>query len=232
MSDEKLVTKLDKFIVIALNNYCHVENPWDELKKVTGDDYDDIISKKSVCPDLVIYNKEFNKNECFYPVIKKNNPFPRVKFYIRKKKLKNNSLQNFKDINEKENKKNDDNYIKNDFIVNKKIYNDKIFQNFIINRYVNKYIENGFNNSEDNKEVVDFDTIINNNKERRNWEIKDKDKNGVINYFNSEQLYYFLNEKLNDKDFNYDFYIRDSVSDQYFYNIPFVYDSLKRNLKI
>ena len=124
------------------------------------------------------------------------------------------------------------NYIKNDFIVNKKIYNDKIFQNFIINRYVNKYIENGFNNSEDNKEVVDFDTIINNNKERRNWEIKDKDKNGVINYFNSEQLYYFLNEKLNDKDFNYDFYIRDSVSDQYFYNIPFVYDSLKRNLKI
>ena len=124
------------------------------------------------------------------------------------------------------------NYIKNDFIVNKKIYNDKIFQNFIINRYVNKYIENGFNNSEDNKEVVDFDTIINNNKERRNWEIKDKDKNGVINYFNSEQLYYFLNEKLNDKDFNYEFYIRDSVSDQYFYNIRLAYDSLKRNLKI
>ena len=243
---KNLKEELDKFIVLAFNNYCHVEKPWDELKKATGNDYYEIISKKSVIPDLVIYNKTFNKNECFDPVINKYNPFPRKKFYIRKQKLKNNSLQNSEEIknnliekkinsiNEDDNKKkDDDNYKINDFIIkNSKIYNNILFQKFILNQLIKNNYKNGFYTTQNNKDDGDLDLSFKNNKEKRNWQIKDSESNGIINLFNNEQLYYFLNEVLKDEDFKKDFYITDAFFDKNYYDFRLVYENLKKNLII
>ena len=237
MSDlkEDYKEKLDKFIIKVLNSYCHVEKPWDELKKITGNFYDDVISKKSVCPDLVIYNKKFNKNECFIPFVDKYNPFPRKTFYLRKKKLKNNSLQNGKGLIENDNKKNDGNYKINDFIINRNIYNNMLFRYYIINQLNKNNYKNVIKNHQDNSErieTINLDIIISNNNERRNWSIKDIETNGIINFFNNEQLYYFLNEIMKDKvkDFKYDFYIYDNCFDQYYYDIELVYKKLENNL--
>ena len=247
MSDLKhLKEELDKFIVLAFNNYCYVEKPWDELKKATGNDYDNIISKKSVIPDLVIYNKTFNKNECFFPFIDKYNPFPRQPFYIRKKKCKNNSLQKGKEIknnliekntnvlNEFDNKKKDDeNYKINDFIIrSRKAYNNVLFRNFIKLQLIKNNYKNGFNTTQNKKEEGDLNHSFNNNKEKRNWQIIDYKSNGIINFFNNEQLYYFLNEMYKDKGFKYDFKIRDSYFDTNYYNLHLIYEYLKKNLNI
>jgi hypothetical protein len=247
MSDLKdLKEELDKFIVLAFNNYCYVEKPWDELKKATGNDYDNIISKKSVIPDLVIYNKTFNKNECFFPFIDKYNPFPRQPFYIRKQKLKNKSLQNGKEIknnliekntnviNEFDNNKKDgDNYKINDFILkSRRTYNNILFRNFIINQLNKNNYKNGLNTAQNRKEEGDLEDSFNNNKERRNWQIRDSKTDGVINCFNNEQLYYFLNEMLKDEDSKYDFYISDSCFDKNYYDIRLIYEYLKQNLNI
>ena len=41
-----------------------MSDPMNEFYEATGDDKDFIISHKSTIPDLVIWNKTFNKNEC------------------------------------------------------------------------------------------------------------------------------------------------------------------------
>jgi len=55
----------DEFIQNSLYKYNFVE-PWDELYQATGVYSKYIVSNKSAIPDLVIYNKKFNKNECFF----------------------------------------------------------------------------------------------------------------------------------------------------------------------
>ena len=56
---------------------------------------DFIISHKSTIPDLVIWNKTFNKNECFEEGdLSKSNPFPRYKFFLH---LKNSNRKKRKD---------------------------------------------------------------------------------------------------------------------------------------
>ena len=81
--------KLDNFIQESLNKYIQVK-AWDELYKNTGKDHKEIISNKSTIPDLVIYNKGFNKLDCFYYPNKKreNIKFPRILFLLRPKKVK------------------------------------------------------------------------------------------------------------------------------------------------
>jgi hypothetical protein len=235
MSDLKnLKEDLDKFIVFSFNNYCYVENPSDELKKATGNDYDVIISKKPVIPDLVIYNKKFNKNECFLPFVDEYNPFPRQQFYIRNKKSKKNLNKKKTNVKKDDNKKkDDDNYKINDFIIKrKKTYNDKSFRSFIIYHLIKNNYKNVFNTTQNNKEEGDLDLSFNNNKEKRNWQIRDFESNGIINFFNNEQLYYFLNEKLKDEDFKYDFYISDFCLDKNYYDIKLIYENLKKNLSI
>ena len=81
--------KFDYFIQDALDKYITVD-AWEELYKNTGDDHKDIISDKSTIPDLVIYNKGFNKLDCFYYFNKKGKKvkFPRQLFLLRPKKVK------------------------------------------------------------------------------------------------------------------------------------------------
>lgn len=86
--ENTLQGNLDKFIQSCLNKFEFVE-PLKELYETTGEHNNYIISHKSTIPDLVIWNKTFNKNECFEDCdIKKNNPFPRFKFYLRLNKSK------------------------------------------------------------------------------------------------------------------------------------------------
>jgi hypothetical protein len=218
-----LTTKLDFFIINALNKFYRVEEPWDELKKVTGPLYKKIISEKPHIPDLVIYSpepKRFNKNECFFSSenIKGYYLFPRQKFYVRPQLLKKNNkpFQN-----------EEDNYIYNDFILkNKKFYNDASFRTDLKNRLIKNNIKDDSNKDQNKNENINLEILYNNNIESRNWQIIYL-KGNKIN-FNNEKLYYFLNEKFNDKNFKYDFYIRDSYYGQNYYQIRLVYDFLKR----
>lgn len=85
---------------LFLNNYKYYdENP--QFKKITGKNYDLIISHKSTIPDLVIYNRVFNKNECFLEANRnENNYYPRKSFYI-----KFNEKEKYEYINKNENDK-------------------------------------------------------------------------------------------------------------------------------
>ena len=68
---------LDDFIQNSLDKYGFID-PWQELYNTTGIYSKFIISNKSAIPDLVIYNKKFNKNECFYDAnTTEENNFPR-----------------------------------------------------------------------------------------------------------------------------------------------------------
>ena len=108
--------KLDEFIQFSLEKFKLVD-PMKKLYDATKNDANSIISHKSTIPDLVIWNKTFNKNECFYDAdITNDNPFPRFQFYLRIKGTKNdkdkknnkekNKNKKFKkkDINENEKK--------------------------------------------------------------------------------------------------------------------------------
>jgi len=87
---EETLKKLDDFIQYSLDKYFYVD-PWEKLYSVSGENHYDIISDKSTIPDLIIYNKSFNKNECFLQANKnhKFNKFPRIQFLLRPKKNKN-----------------------------------------------------------------------------------------------------------------------------------------------
>lgn len=77
---------LDKFIQKCLDKFKFVE-PKKELYEATGENKNLIISHKSTIPDLVIWNKNFNKNKCFIGSDTSNiNNFPRFLFYIKIKK--------------------------------------------------------------------------------------------------------------------------------------------------
>ena len=101
----KHLTNLDNFIQQCLDKFKFID-PKKEFYDATGDEKDLVISHKSTIPDLVIWNKKFNKNECFEEGnTKKMNSFPRFQFYLRiksnkpdkdKKKEKKNNQQNKK----------------------------------------------------------------------------------------------------------------------------------------
>ena len=87
---EEDLKKFDKFIQDSLNRYFYVDT-WDKLISNTGKYSFDIISYKSTIPDLIIYNKAFNKTDCFIYSNKNSKyiKFPRVRFLLRPKKFKN-----------------------------------------------------------------------------------------------------------------------------------------------
>ena len=103
----KMLYDLDKFIQDSLDKYKPKENPDESLYANTTEEQKDlIISKKSTIPDLVIWNKLFNKNECFVGAdTNKKNDFPRFTFYLRLNKDKNGKNKSNKN-KEKKNKKN------------------------------------------------------------------------------------------------------------------------------
>ena len=106
---KKDLNRLDEFIQQCLNMFKFVD-PKEEFYEATGKEKDLIISHKSTIPDLVIWNKTFNKNECFEEAnTKKPNNFPRYQFFLRikstksekshknkKKEKKNNNANNSK----------------------------------------------------------------------------------------------------------------------------------------
>ena len=81
----KKFKELDFFIQNSLDKYFYVE-PWKKLYERTGKLHRDIISDKSTIPDLIIYNKTFNKSECFIGSKEKSYiKFPRYRFILRPK---------------------------------------------------------------------------------------------------------------------------------------------------
>jgi hypothetical protein len=75
--------ELDEFIQNSLDKFFFVE-PWINLYENTGIFSKYIISNKSTIPDLIIFNKTFNKNDC-YEGANRNyfNKFPRLRFILR-----------------------------------------------------------------------------------------------------------------------------------------------------
>jgi hypothetical protein len=106
----KIQKSLDDFIQGCLNKYKPVDNPDPSLyANTTEEEKDLIISKKSTIPDLVIWNKTFNKNDCFCDANNEiQSDFPRFRFYLRLgNKDKGGKNKNEKNKNkEKKNKKN------------------------------------------------------------------------------------------------------------------------------
>ena len=110
----------DEYIQQILNKYKYYDEK-DEFYKNTGKDADLIISHKPTIPDLVIYNKPFNKNECFKEGnMNENNLFPRKKFFI---KFNEKDREQFEKYNlkkqKKENVKKEDNKLDKNKVENK-----------------------------------------------------------------------------------------------------------------
>ena len=159
---------LDNFIQKSLDRFKFIA-PKKELYDATGEDKNLIISHKSTIPDLVIWNKAFNKNNCFIGAnTSKQNEFPRFLFYIKIKKNKKskNIGDSFKKNNNSKNNDNniDTNHLENssnlsgensnnsDNNINKIniIKNYSFFDNFKNNIENNSYVGNrncNYNNS-------------------------------------------------------------------------------------
>ena len=173
-----LQKKFDEKIQNILNYYQYFDER-KEFKDNTGKDEDLIISHKSTIPDMVIYNKGFNKNLCFFEGNdKEKNTFPREKFYIRfkdtdkeqsqkysynKKKKKDEKKKNTKCIELDEKAiNNNNNFINKD---NKKDNKEK----------EKKEKEETEKKRENEKEEKKED--INKNLEKKNKEISDNENN-------------------------------------------------------
>ena len=139
---EAHLNNLDEFIQKCLDNFKFVD-PKPELYDSTGPDKNIIISHKSTIPDLVIWNKTFNKNNCFIGAdTNKETKFPRYLFYIKikkSKKVKKNNPENKNSINTNNNF--DATYFENDKHENNTIgvnnMNNNIMSNNIINNNIN-----------------------------------------------------------------------------------------------
>ena len=178
MIQPKDLKNLDEFIQKCLDNFKFVE-PKKELYEATGNDKDLIISHKSTIPDLVIWNKTFNKNKCFIGAnTSLPNEFPRYLFYIKIKKNKKKHL----------NKNNKNKYIKdNDFDfdfcedkqpvqkdIKNKIKNENENENNIGDNFYhikdNQNKNNDFNFNQNNKINISNFHEDNNNKNKNNDE--------------------------------------------------------------
>ena len=190
-----LQKKSDQNIQFLLNKYKNVEeNP--ELKLNTGKDYDIIISHKSTIPDLVIYNKVFNKNECFYEANKKeNNYFPRQQYYIRfvkdekliSKGLKDSKNEGVSEKKEKgnqiENNKNNENNFSDDENDEMEIIKNSKNQNKMKEI---SYVENNSIISNNNSMYNEIENLQNNKNDLSNLLNTMKPN---FNYFNNSQNY-------------------------------------------
>ena len=178
--------KLDDFIQSSLEKFKLVE-PMKELYDATKNDANSIVSHKSTIPDLVIWNKKFNKNECFYNAdLKKDNPFPRFQFFLRVKGTKNDKEKKKEKEKNKNNKK-----LKKKGVFEKNIQKEKIppkKENEIKN--LSQLLN--MNNNEKNKnskmkeigtngDIKDSERIIPQNLEYLDDFPKKKEKNTLIN---------------------------------------------------
>ena len=141
----KHLINLDNFIQQCLDKFKFID-PKQEFYDATGNEKDLIISHKSTIPDLVIWNKKFNKNECFEEGnTQKNNWFPRFQFYLRIKSNKPDKDKKKEKKNEKEKEKNKKNKENKEGKKNKKNKENKNNNNDNSNN-VNNNINNSNNN--------------------------------------------------------------------------------------
>jgi hypothetical protein len=135
---EAHLNNLDEFIQKCLDNFKFVD-PKPELYDSTGPDKNIIISHKSTIPDLVIWNKTFNKNNCFIGAdTNKETKFPRYLFYIKikkSKKIKKNNPENKNSINTNNNF--DATYFENDKHENNTIGVNNMNNNIMSNNTIN-----------------------------------------------------------------------------------------------
>ena len=165
---EAHLNNLDEFIQKCLDNFKFVD-PKPELYDSTGPDKNIIISHKSTIPDLVIWNKTFNKNNCFIGAdTNKETKFPRYLFYIKikkSKKIKKNNPENKNSINTNNNF--DATYFENDKHENNTIgvnnMNNNIMSNNIINNNINMINKNYKKIEEKNKFSMNPEQNLENN---------------------------------------------------------------------
>ena len=178
---------LDDFIQKCLDNFKFVE-PKKELYESTGVDKDIIISHKSTIPDLVIWNKTFNKNNCFIGANTSiQNEFPRFLFYIKIKKNK---------------KTKNNNNIKNN---NKKDINDFDIEAFENNNKKTNININDINNNLTNESNTNINFIEDQNKNNPNMNLNNNKNNTINNYYenfviqnkNKEKNIYPINPNIN-----------------------------------
>ena len=158
LTNTPIQNKNDEWIQLLLNNYKYYDEK-KEFDENTGDDVDLVISHKPIIPDLVIYNKTFNKNNCFLEGnTKERNNFPRKQFFIRFTEKDKEQLKKF-NINRKNKEK------------EKKIENNYTTQD--LKKDNNNYNNNNLNEKENENEVTQKD------EKNKNEEInKNIDKNG------------------------------------------------------
>ena len=164
-----------------------------------------IFSEKPLYPDLVLKNKVFNKNKCFYSANQnENNYFPRDDFVIDKKKLSNTSS------------------ISNNNASNQ-LVNSNDLQNLAFN--FNLEMAKGGKNDIINKEKENH--IFNLIKSNSIWIIN---INGVITKFNSLQLFEFMTINILGKNKKLDDYIVNNYDSFRNFEGGYLYICLKKYL--
>ena len=165
----KHLRNLDNIIQQSLDKFKFID-PKQEFYESTGEEKDLVISHKSTIPNLVIWNKKFNKNYCFEEGnTKEYNSFPRFQFYLR---IKSNKPEKDKRKERKEKEKNNQNK-KNKENKEGKNRNKKKQDNKNINKNNNNNIAN--NNSVISVNINNVNNISNNNK------MNDTNNNEIIN---------------------------------------------------
>ena len=93
----KDLNKFDEFIQKALDKYDFT-NKIPKLDESSEKFHDLILNEESLIPDLIIYNKTFNKNECYLEYYDYGfNKYPRQKFNLKAKKEKEELVKNKKE---------------------------------------------------------------------------------------------------------------------------------------
>ena len=225
---EEDLKKFDEFIQESLNKYFYVE-AWDKLYSISKKDSYDIISDNSTIPDLVIYNKSFNKNDCFLYSNKKNKyiKFPRVQFLLRPKKIKYYNPSNTyedkkeekdleflkpfefksipKEIEEKYNNINKNNKSENNNVIFDELKDFMKSDNDKDNEIKVKLIKDDEQKEIDNKEKGDINNNKNNENKKRKYS-NNNNKNVEKNKFDAP---------INMKNINYNTNINNMVYNNY-----------------
>ena len=114
----------DDFIQTALDKFS-ITQEIPKLDESVEKFQDYILNEESQIPDLIIYNKPFNKNECFSGYYNYGfNKYPRKKFVL-KNKDKNKNVEK----KEEENKNNQNKELKNEKESNEIKEDDKLKEN-------------------------------------------------------------------------------------------------------
>ena len=175
----KHLAHLDNFIQQCLDKFKFID-PKQEFYDATGDEKDLIISHKSTIPDLVIWNKKFNKNDCFEESnSKKMNPFPRFQFYLRIKsnkpdKDKKKEKKNEKEKNSQNNKAKKEKEKKNKKKQDKKNNNHNASNNN--NNNMNSNINSNSNNNINSLSINNNVVKTNENNDNMNFSSKSEKK--------------------------------------------------------